>query len=247
MSINHGHMSLDRVLAEARREAKLNAYRNHVRGLQPVEPFVADLRVCGCTELLGSGIKPTCVITEPSRSRARLDDFSELARACVDVPLIAVFVDQRFLPDVLQRLCQHLKYRSARALGKEPQGSCQLLLLFCQRDDAFRLAQARSPISTKDGWPGWHRYLVETLAGPGELVCDPFMKNSVALAALEYGRRFVGGSVDAAVVDKTRQEIESESAWRRGRRTAVPAPNAPVVGGDAECQHSAETKDCAEM
>jgi len=72
---------------------------------------VCDLRVCSCAELFASGIRPDAVITDPPYPAEFLSVFSELAIACKDVPLVAVMSGQSYLPEVMRRICEHLKYR----------------------------------------------------------------------------------------------------------------------------------------
>ena len=44
---------------------------------------------------------------------------------------------------------------------------------------------------------------------PGEVVLDPFVgSGTCAVAALSEGRRFLGGDLDPACVETTRQRIE---------------------------------------
>jgi DNA modification methylase len=53
----------------------------------------------------------------------------------------------------------------------------------------------------------WDEYAVQQLTDPGDLVCDPFMRAETCIAALEFGRRFVGASLDVGVVADTRRRI----------------------------------------
>jgi hypothetical protein len=170
--------------------------------LREQDAYTPDLRVCSCVELFASGIQPDAVITEPPRRREHLAAFSELAQACANVPLVAVRMmsGQTDLPEVLQRLCAHLTYRSFQA-------RYGLILLFVQDEGAFERAKERVKARARgSGLYDWEDF-VQTLAAPGELICDPFMRKEspILLAALEHRRRFVGCSVDADVIAEIRQ------------------------------------------
>jgi hypothetical protein len=62
-------------------------------------------------ELFASGIRPDCVITDPPYAREYVDLYGELAKACKDVPLVAVMCGQSYWPEILARMTPHLKYR----------------------------------------------------------------------------------------------------------------------------------------
>jgi hypothetical protein len=193
--------------------AAYNAVANAVRRdddmkaqlhLAGVDPADADLRVSSCADLFATGIRPDAVITEPPRGA---EHFSELARACVGVPHVAVRMDSSCLclPEVLRQLCEHLTYRGAVTRDN------RLILVFCPDDDAFARATGRArtvpgPTALRP-YEGWAEYLVQRLAGPGDLVCDPFLRTETAVTAIAHGRRFVGCHVDPGVVADTRRQI----------------------------------------
>lgn len=53
------------------------------------------------------------------------------------------------------------------------------------------------------------RHWVEMVTEPGETVFDPFCgSGTTGVAALETGRRFLGGDVDPAHVETTRQRLD---------------------------------------
>ena len=134
--IRDGHATLDKVQAARKRYADLQAHLN-IGGADRTD---VDLRVCSISDLFAAGIRPDAVITEPPRGAEHLPLFSELALACVNVPLVAVVVElgaALFLPEILQRLRAELTYKGARAFEQ------QLVCVFCQVDDAFERAKAR--------------------------------------------------------------------------------------------------------
>lgn len=189
------------VANSAKRAENTRAHLN----LAGADPDDADLRVCSCDELFATGIKPVAVITEPPRGAENLHLFSDLARACVDVPHVAVQLDSLCLclPEVMKQLCAHLTYRGV--VNRDN----RVILVFCHDDDAFARAKRRivpGPSSIRP-YLAWAEYLVQRLADPEDLICDPFLRPWTAIAALEFGRRFVGANVDASVVADTQRQI----------------------------------------
>lgn len=183
----------------AKRAADLRAHLD----ASDADPADADLRVCSCGDLFATGIQPDAVITEPPNGSEHIHVFSELAVACTRVPLVAIRVATRFLPDVMQRLCTHLTYRDSVIRDNK------LTLVFCQDCDALERASARTvpgPTPVRP-YETWEEFFIQRLAGPGELVCDPFLSAYTAIAALAFGRRFVGCSVDAGVVADVGRQI----------------------------------------
>ncbi len=199
-NVRDGQSSLSGALARMKRAANLKALLDRDGGSAAI-----DLHVCSCADLFASGIRPAAVITELPRSRDHLPAFSELARACSGVPLVVVAVHTPYLPEVMQRLCEHMTYREGHIRNN------RLCLVFCHDDDALNRAKARA--RTKPGvtllrpYESCEEYFGQTLAGPGELVCDPFLTIGTALAALEFGWFFIGSSVDASVVADARRQL----------------------------------------
>jgi len=182
---------------------------------------VCNVRYCSCAELFASGIKPDAVITDPPYPEKFLPVFSELAEACKDVPLVAVMVGQSYLPEVLRRLCEHLKYRWTLAYltpgGQAVQQFPAKVNTFWKPVLLFGKAAewigdvTRSDVNDND--KDHHHWgqsesgmadLVQRLTKPGQLVCDPFCGGgSTAVVALGLNRRFVGSDVDKKAVAET--------------------------------------------
>jgi hypothetical protein len=182
---------------------------------------VCDVRHCSCAELFASGIKPDAVITDPPYPEKFLPVFSELAEACKDVPLVAVMVGQSYLPEVLRRLCEHLKYRWTMAYltpgGQAVQQFPAKVNTFWKPILLFGKAAewigdvTRSDVNDND--KDHHHWgqsesgmadLISRLTKPGQLVCDPFVGGgTTAIVALALNRRFVGCDVDSAAVNET--------------------------------------------
>lgn len=188
---------------------------------------VCDLRVCSCAELFRSGIKPDAVITDPPYPAEFLPVFTELAEGCAlaGVPLVAVMSGQSYLPEVMRRLSEHLRYRWTLAYltpgGQAVQQwqakvntSWKPVLLFGEAEAWFGDV-ATSRVNDNDKrFHGWGQSesgmadLVERLTKPGQLVCDPFLGGgTTAVVALALGRRFVGCDIDAAHVEQARARV----------------------------------------
>ncbi len=213
--------------ALARAQAEIDAERR--RNLNAV----CDLRVCSCQELFASGIKPDAVITDPPYAQEYLPCFTELAQGCAraEVPLVAVMSGQSYLPEVLARLCEHLKYRWTMAYltpgGQAVQQwqakvntTWKPILLF-GKPTGWLGDVATSRVNDNDKkFHSWGQSetgtadLVERLSKPGQLICDPFLGGgTTAVVALALGRRFVGCDIDRQCVEQSRQRVEA--AWKQ--------------------------------
>lgn len=189
---------------------------------------VCDLRVCSCAELFASGIRPDAVITDPPYPREFLPVFSELAEACAKagVPLVAVMSGQSYLPEVMQRLCEHLTYRWTLAYltpGGQAVQQWQVkvntawkpILLFGDSTEWFGDVAASKVNDNDKRFHGWGQSesgmsdLISRLTKPGQLVCDPFGGAfTTAVVSLALGRKFVGCDIDPESVSKGRLRVE---------------------------------------
>jgi len=188
---------------------------------------VCDLRVCSCAELFASGIKPDAVITDPPYPQEFLSVFTELAEGCkaAGVPLVAVMSGQSYLPEVMRRLCEHLRYRWTLAY-MTPGGQAvqqwqakvntawKPVLLFGDAVEWFGDVAISKPNDNDKRFHGWGQSesgmadLVERLTKPGQLVCDPFLGGgTTAVVSLALGRRFVGCDIDATPVEQTKARV----------------------------------------
>ena len=188
---------------------------------------VCDLRVCSCAELFASGIRPDAVITDPPYPKEFLHVFNGLAECCkaANVPLVAVMSGQSYLPQVMENLCRHLKYRWTLAYmtpgGQAVQQwqakvntSWKPVLLFGESLEWFGDVAVSKPNDNDKRFHHWGQSesgmadLVERLTKPGQLVCDPFVGGgSTAVVSLALGRRFVGCDIDAECVQKTKDRV----------------------------------------
>ena len=188
---------------------------------------VCDLRVCSCAELFASGIKPDAVITDPPYPQEFLPVFTELAEGCelVGVPLVAVMSGQSYLPEVMRRLCEHLKYRWTMAY-MTPGGQAvqqwkakvntawKPVLLFGVAVEWFGDVAVSKPNDNDKRFHDWGQSesgmadLVERLTKPGQLICDPFLgAGTTAVVSLALGRRFIGCDIDTAHVKQAKARV----------------------------------------
>jgi site-specific DNA-methyltransferase (adenine-specific) len=189
---------------------------------------VCDLRVCSCEALFASGVRPDAVITDPPYPREFLPVFSELAEACkaAKVPLVAVMSGQTYLPEVLARLCRHLRYRwtlayltpggqAVQQFAEKVNAAWKPVLLFGEANEWLGDVATSKTNDNDKRFHGWGQSesgmadLVERLTKPDQLVCDPFVGGgTTAVVALALGRRFVGCDVDAKCVAQAKQRVE---------------------------------------
>lgn len=188
---------------------------------------VCDLRVCTCKELFNSGIKPDAVITDPPYPFEFLDCFTELANGCADaeVPLVAVMSGQSYLPEVMRRLCDRLKYRwtlaymtpggqAVQQWSAKVNTSWKPVILFGDASEWFGDVAVSKVNDNDKRFHGWGQSesgiadLVDRLTKPGQLVCDPFLGGgTTAVVSLAMGRRFIGCDMDPAHVEQTRARV----------------------------------------
>ena len=188
---------------------------------------VCDLRVCSCADLFKSGIRPDAVITDPPYPQEFLPVFTELAEGCklAGVPLVAVMSGQSYLPEVMRRLCEHLRYRWMLAYltpgGQAVQqwqakvnAAWKPVLLFGDPGEWFGDVAASRLNHNDKRFHEWGQSesgmadLLKRLTKPGQLVCDPFLGGgTTAFVALAYGRRFVGCDIDKAHVEQAKSRV----------------------------------------
>jgi hypothetical protein len=187
---------------------------------------VCDIQTRSCHELFKSGIKPDVVITDPPYPKEFLSMFSELAEACKDVPVVAVMSGQSYIPEVMERLCEHLKYRWTMAYmtpgGQAVQQwtakvntSWKPVFLFGESIEWFGDVAVSKPNDNDKRFHDWGQSesgmtdLINRLTKPGQLICDPFLGGgTTAVASIAMGRRFVGCDIDQTSVDKTKKRLE---------------------------------------
>ncbi len=234
-------------VAAARREMRANEARTVLQAAQAKVSAarkrnlasVCDIRVCSCTDLFASGIKPDAVITDLPDSERLSSVCSELGRACAaaKVPVVAVMVGQLYVPEALERFCEHLRYRwtlaylppggqAVQQWESKANSSWKPVLLFGEATHYLGDVARSKPDDNDKRLHDWDQSessmadLVERLTKPWWLVCDPFLGGgTTAVVSLALGRRFVGCDIDPARVEQARLRVEAPPA--------SPAPPAP--------------------
>jgi hypothetical protein len=221
--------ALQQLKEQADRDALVAARKRVTAARRQELESVCELHVCSCAELFARGIHPDAVITDPPYGKKFLPVYTELAKACAkaQVPLVAVMVGHSFLPEVLQRLCEHLTYRWTLAYLMPGNQAAQVwaarintfwkpVILFGKASRWLGRDVAVSKPNGRDKrFHCWGQSesgmvdLVSRLTEPGQLVCDPLLGGgTTAVVSLALGRRFVGCDIDAACVKMTRRRVE---------------------------------------
>ncbi len=185
---------------------------------------VCDIRHCSCKDLFESGIKPDAVICDPPYTKETLEAFSELALSCQDIPIVAVMTGKFYLPEIMIRLCKHLKYRWMIANltpgGEVTQWPVKFkaqwtpIIVFGQ-SNKWAQDVIRSEAKSKDSHK-WGKSidafsdLIKQLTNPGDLICDPFIGGgTTAIASLSMERRFIGCDIEKESVDNSIARVHS--------------------------------------
>jgi hypothetical protein len=230
-AICNGDISVRRALVEYKR---LVALGNGTFWAvpKPLDPHAYELRVGSCATVLGSGVRPTAVVTTLPAEPENIDVCSELASSCraAGVSFVAVRIRPSLLEHALPRLTAHLTYRWATAWeGDYPARSFGnwMWLMFCD-DVAFARGRRDRRILDIDTMEG---VFINRFTVPGQLVCDPSAAAKTCIAALELGRHFLGSHADVNVVAAVRRQIEREVAywnigWSSPASTSTDQPRA---------------------
>lgn len=188
--------------------------------------------VSACRELQIEPGSVDVVITDPPYPREHLAAYSELsefaASALRDGGLCVALAGQSYLPEVLGRLGEHLRYhwlgaylmpggQSSGNRGRGVNAFWKPVCIFAKGKFTGSFGDVvRS--KTNDNDAGWmHEWgqsesgmldLVEHFSRPGDLIADPFLgSGTIALVALLSGRRFIGADIDEAHVESARLRI----------------------------------------
>lgn len=185
---------------------------------------VCDIRNCSMEELLSSGTKPDCIITDPPYEKEYVPLYEGLARLAADIPVVAVMCGQSYLPEILSLMCKHLKYRWVIAYltpgGQSVQQWVAKVNVFWKPVLLFgeSVEWMGDVCNSKENDKRFHEWgqsesgmadLIERISKPGQLICDPFLGGgTTALVSLRLGRRFVGCDIDKSVYEKSIQRCE---------------------------------------
>ena len=185
---------------------------------------VCSIRCCSMKELLISGIKPDCIITDPPYPKKYLPLYEELAECSKSIPLIAVMCGQSYLPEIMATMTKHLQYRWTLAY-LTPGGQAvqqweskinafwKPVLLFGKATDW--IGDVCKSDANDKRFHEWGQSesgmadLIDRLSEPGQLICDPFVGGgTTAIVSLKLGRRFVGCDIDKTVCEKAIRRCE---------------------------------------
>lgn len=186
---------------------------------------VCILRHCDMENLLTSFDGIDAIVTDPPYPKEYLPLYGRLAQLVAKVPTVAVMCGQSYLPEILEAMCGHLKYRWTLAYltpGKamrqwERKIDCawKPILLFGEVTDyVFDTFKSDAPEKDHHDWgqsESGMADLIGRLTKPGQLVCDPFLGGgTTAVVAVRMGRRFVGCDIDSKCVEKTWTRLLSQ-------------------------------------
>ena len=190
----------------------------------PVESADLDVRLGDFREALD--IEPgsaSLILTDPPYPAAYLPLWSELGKhAAIWLEpggSLVAYSGQSHLPEVLDRLGEHLRYWWTIALlhrnsdmipGKWVSAGWKPLVWYVRDSrrgqfmvpDRINGTEPRKTIPVGDGddWAqgvGELEPIISALTAPGDLIVDPFAgSGSVGIAALRFGRRFIGAELD---------------------------------------------------
>jgi DNA modification methylase len=133
-------------------------------------------------------------------------------------------VGQHHLPEIINRLTEHLTYRWVIAyLMGGPGGqdfpakinySWKPVLLFGESKNWIGdVARSESRDKSHHLWgqsESGMTDLVERLTSPGQLICDPFVGGgATAVASIAVHRRFIGCDIDPESVDRTITRVKA--------------------------------------
>lgn len=188
---------------------------------------VADLR-----NLIGAETVDA-VVTDPPYPEEYLPAYSDLAEFAAHAlkpsgSLIAM-VGQAHLPEVIQRLSEHLRYHwaiayvmpgpTAKMWGRKVVVGWKPVLWFVKGDTweppngMMPSDVAKSGQRDKDHhhWgqsEGGMAELIEKITTPGATICDPFVGGgATGIAAVTLGRYFIGADIDQSAVNRTKARL----------------------------------------
>lgn len=172
------------------------------------------------------------ILTDPPYPREFLGVYEQLSHTAAillkDGGLLAAMVGQSYLPDVIAALDKHLDYHWTLAHLTPGGQAVQLwernvntfykpVLIYRKGDYAGAWFGDVTRSDVNDNDKRYHHWgqsesgmadLVKRLSAPDALVCDPFVGGgATAIAALRYGRRFLGADVDPAALKTCRDRL----------------------------------------
>lgn len=172
------------------------------------------------------------IITDPPYPKAFLDLYSDLAKFAAHAlkpgGSLLVMVGQSFLPEVMARLNEDLRYhwtiayltpggQAVQLWDREVNTFWKPVLWYVKGEYAGRWVGDVVKSAVNDNDKRFHQWgqsesgiadIVQRFTGVGDTVCDPFVGGgTVAVVSLRMGRYFIGGDVDAEAIATTRRRI----------------------------------------
>lgn len=211
-----------------KREAKNERERN-AKATKPT------LHVCSVSDF-HKHIKKSSVdvvITDPPYPREFLPLYSDLSAFCLHAlkpgGFLVCMVGQSYLPEIMERLSEHLSYRWSCAYLTPGGQSVQLwdrqvntfwkpLLVFSKGEaNSERWIGDVFQSDVNDNDKNHHHWgqsesgmarIIRAFSEPKETVCDPFLGGgTTALVACDMGRKFVGCDIDETCLESTRKRF----------------------------------------
>lgn len=204
-------------MKRAERVIRDEVARAHVASTTHTPPAHCDLRLGDFREVLASlpDASVDIILTDPPYPGEYLPLWSDMAALAVRVlkptGMLAAMSGQTYLPEVMQRLGEHLQYRWTMSYlmggaanvvhARRVSTQWKPILVYGASDQRFHDV-VRSDAGDKEHhhWgqsESGMAQLVRQLAQPGQLICDPFTgAGTTAVVALEYGCSFVGAEID---------------------------------------------------
>lgn len=226
--VDKGEMAAKR----ARRVAREREAKKRNQELPPISelPPTIEVHHCDFRNLVIADDSVNLIFTDPPYAKKYLPLWSDLGVFAAKVlrvgSLLITYSGQFWLPEVLERLREHLTYAWTGSLvlngahnnvqQRHIRNRSKPLLFFTKDkyqvgpwfDDTF-FSEAR--IKDDHEWQqsiGGARYYIEKLTNPGDLIVDPYLgSGTTAMAAKELNRRFIGCDIDAEAVKTTRKRL----------------------------------------
>lgn len=177
------------------------------------------------------------IITDPPYPQEYIPLYSDLSKVAARVlkpdGSLIVMIGQSYLPEVIQRLSEHMTYHWCMAYltpgGQSPQLFHKRVNTFWKPVLWFKKGDyngdyigdvLKSPTNDNDKrfhkWGqslGGMRDIIERFTNPNDLILDPFLGGgTTGVAAVTMGRRFIGADIDLQNVAKSDQRIKEEYA-----------------------------------
>ncbi len=169
-------------------------------------------------------------LSDPPYQQDSLDCYSRIAELAAvklkDGGLCAVYCGSYYLPEIMQRMGDHLTYywtfalvlsaNSARIYNRRVFQTWKPVLAFAKgKPDHDWLGDVIRGTKEKDDHD-WQQgvseseYLISALTAPGQLVCDPYVGSGTTLiAAKNLNRQWIGTETDATVARGARRRLLS--------------------------------------